>query len=203
MFWSHARSHVRKERIVELTMQGSMLWYVWPAWIVTTHALCDDSLQVHYYALHTRSFTHICTRTHFFYACGSHCMTHRPVFGIGMILPGGTGTAEPDDGFTVREWPVWKGKGPAGLWHALCDSSTPDTVPGDAPILPSTEQRFRAEYAARGVLCSVADGSNLETILSATKRTVSRQALNYTMRLPWALAWHQSGALSRLSAPIA
>ena len=104
-----------------------------------------------------------------------------PVFGIGVILPGPTGTAEPDDGTSVAEWPKWRGEGPAALWRALCvrsESTAEETNRRGARRLP-------AEYVARSRLCPVANATNLENILAATKRTVPKPLLQFAMSLPW------------------
>ena len=124
LFWAHARSHVRRERAVELTMQGSPYW---------------------------------------------------PVFGIGVILPGAQGTAEPDDGVSVRAWPAHRGSGAAALYHVLCDGG-PANAPGE---------RLPSAYVARPVLCPQVNETNVENVLTATKRTVPKPLLTYAMGLPW------------------
>ena len=126
MFWTHARAHVRRERVVELTKQGSPYW---------------------------------------------------PVFGIGILLPGPSGTAEPDDGSSVASWPAWHGSGPEALWRALC-------VAGSDGAYDASE-RLPAQYVAWRVLCPQANSTNLESILLATKRSVPRPLLTYAMGLPW------------------
>jgi hypothetical protein len=104
-----------------------------------------------------------------------------PVFGIGVLLPGPTGTAEPDDGVAVAQWPAWQGSGPAKLWRTLCadhPSLTTAAPGGRAPRLPP-------QYAAHAVLCPVANETNLDASLGATKRTVPRPLLDFATRLPW------------------
>ena len=97
-----------------------------------------------------------------------------PVFGIGIIWAGPTGTAEPDDGSRASEWPMSHGRGPIALWHTLCGH--PPTTVGD---------RLPATYVQRELFCALATQENMERIVSSTKRTVPRQALEYTMALPW------------------
>ena len=97
-----------------------------------------------------------------------------PVFGIGIIWAGPSGTAEPDDGSQVREWPAVRGMGAVSLWHTLCDGAT----------APSGD-RLPARYVQRGLFCTLTNEANVETVISATKRNVPRPALEYTMALPW------------------
>ena len=99
-----------------------------------------------------------------------------PVFGIGILLPGPTGTAEPDDGSSPATWPAWKGAGPAALWGALCAPETDEDAVSERPP---------PHYVARRVLCPVANESSLEMILGATKRSVPRTQLALAMALPW------------------
>ena len=101
-----------------------------------------------------------------------------PVFGIGIIWAGATGTAEPDDGSRVAEWPVVKGRGATSLWQTLCGEMPP-------PPLSSVGDRLPAVYVQRPLLCILATAANMETILWATKRTVPKPTLDYTMALPW------------------
>ena len=99
-----------------------------------------------------------------------------PVFGIGVILPGPTWTAEPDDGRgTVSMWPKWKGDGAPALYRALCTDETPAASPEHLP----------PQYVARSVLCPIANATNLESLLAATKRSVPKPLLEYAMGLPW------------------
>jgi len=101
MFWAHARSHVRRNRVLELTMQGSPYW---------------------------------------------------PVFGIGIVLPGPRGTAEPDDGVTIASWPTSQG----GIVNETSIESilaaTKRTVPAPlltrAMSLPWNEMRISRERDA-------------------------------------------------------
>lgn len=97
-----------------------------------------------------------------------------PVFGIGIIWAGPVGTAEPDDGSQVREWPAVRGMGAVSLWHTLCDGTQ---APGG--------ERLPASYVQRALFCTLANEANVETVISATKRNVPRPTLEYTMALPW------------------
>lgn len=101
MFWAHARSHVRRHRVVELTMQGAPYW---------------------------------------------------PVFGIGILLPGPKGTAEPDDGLPVAQWPASHGAGGEALWRSLCtDAPEPAATASPlqpAPASPASAASTSTSYAA-------------------------------------------------------
>ena len=98
-----------------------------------------------------------------------------PVFGIGILLPGPAGTAEPDDGRTVAQWPRWKGEGPAALYRALC------TGAGER----QGQERLPPAYVARSVLCPNVNATSIENVLAATKRSVPKPLLTYAMGLPW------------------
>lgn len=127
MFWAHARAHVARSRVAELTMQYAPYW---------------------------------------------------PVFGIGVLLPGPAGTAEPDDGIGILQWPKYRGDGPAALWAELCGKSSMARLPG-------SDERLPEAYVAREVLCPHVNASNLKDVLAATKRSVARPLLEYAMALPW------------------
>ena len=105
-----------------------------------------------------------------------------PVFGIGVLLAGPKGTAEPDDGLQVSEWASWRGGGAVKLWRELCEGNEDD------PSRP----RLPAAYVSRDAFCPIANASNIETILQATKRSVPRPTLEYAMALPWKAARHQT-----------
>ena len=97
-----------------------------------------------------------------------------PVFGIGIIWAGPAGTAEPDDGSRVSEWPSVKGHGAVRLWNTLCGR-----------VAPPNGDRLPASYVQRPLFCSLAREANVETIITATKRNVPKPTLEYTMALPW------------------
>ena len=97
-----------------------------------------------------------------------------PVFGIGIIWAGSSGTAEPDDGSSVSAWPDSKGAGAAALWRTIC---------GGAPR--ANGARLPPTYVQRELVCAVATEGSMEQLLSATKRTVPRLALEFATALPW------------------
>ena len=87
-----------------------------------------------------------------------------------------TATIEPDDGSSAATWPKWQGAGAAALWQELCGATS------DAPV---DAERLPARYAARRVFCPLANASNIDKILGATKRTVPKPLLEYATALPW------------------
>jgi hypothetical protein len=109
----------------------------------------------------------------------------------GLLLAGPGGTAEPDDGMAVAQWPPWQGQGAAALRRALCDGNhaaepQPKPQPGQERLLPlRLPERLPARYVAHEIMCPIATEENLKSILEATKRTVPKSLLTFAMGLRW------------------
>lgn len=110
-----------------------------------------------------------------------------PVFGIGLLLTGPAGTAEPDDGMAVAQWPPWQGQGAAALRRALCGGNhAAEPQPGQERLRPwRLPERLPARYVAHEIMCPIATEENLKSILEATKRTVPKSLLTFAMGLRW------------------
>lgn len=95
-----------------------------------------------------------------------------PMFGIGVLWGGATGTAELDSG---RSWPQWSGSNdPAAVWRELC--------PGGGKIAGSTIEAMRR-------LCTVSSPLDLNVFVAAAGRVVRRAVMHYA-----AVRWYSIDA---------